>query len=69
LQPFYNTGNASFYLPRLLASYGLAPDGQTITQGVVLNSVLGKVIKPLSKAAYRFGMVVVAPLLRKLGAL
>lgn len=66
--PFFTTGNASYYLPRLLWSYGL---GEPVDTGTALARFprLQRFVRSMSKSAYRIGINTVVPALRKLGSL
>ncbi len=72
LRPYYTTERSPSYLPRLLASYGLAPDGRGLGSsagtGQVRQLVRGA-IRSTARSIYHSGVTTVAPVLRKLGSL
>ncbi len=69
IQPFYQQRTAGYYLPRLLAAYGLGPDGRALAPSATRRSPLRRVARAIAHRLYRFGDSVVAPKLRRLGAL
>lgn len=70
LRPYYTLRRSPVYLPRLLASYGLAADGRPLAAGGAGNvRLLRRVVRSTARTFYRTGAEVVAPALRKLGAL
>lgn len=72
LEPYYTLRRSPAYLPHLLRAYGLAPDGQPLdpdlAHGQVRRLVRGA-IRGTARTMYQSGVAVVAPALRKLGAL
>jgi len=67
LRPFYSLTNASGFLPRLLAGYGVGPDGRPLPSRA--NSVLRKAVRSGARGVYRHGTTVIGPALRRLAAL
>lgn len=72
LQPYYTAGRSPAYLPGLLASYGLGPDG--LATGTLAGSGPGRrlvrtALRSTARTVYRSGTNVVGPALRKLGSL
>ncbi|PFG15868.1 hypothetical protein ATK74_0389 [Propionicimonas paludicola] len=67
LVPFYNLTNASGLLPRLLAGYGVGPDGRPLPARTT--SVLRKAVRSGARGVYRHGTTVIGPALRRLAAL
>jgi len=67
LRPFYSLANASGFLPRLLAGYGIGPDGRPLPSRA--NSVLRKAVRSGARGVYRHGTTVIGPALRRLAAL
>lgn len=67
LRPFYDLANASGFLPRLLAGYGVGPDGRPLPAKTP--SVLRKAVRTGARGVYRHGSTVLAPALRRLAAL
>ena len=68
LRPFYSARNASVMLPGLLAGYGVAPDGRPLVAEEVRPGLIRSFVRKSARAAYRHGVDVVAPTLRKLAA-
>lgn len=72
LEPYYTARRSPAYLPRLLESYGLAPDGRPLAPsdgtGQVRKLVRGA-IRTTARTVYHSGVNTVAPVLRKLGSL
>lgn len=72
LRPYYTAGRSPSYLPRLLATYGLDPDGRRLgsqaASGQVRHLVRGA-IRSTARTIYHSGVTTVAPMLRKLGSL
>ena len=71
VRPYYADGRSPAYLPRLLATYGLEPDGSTHSPtgaGQVGRLVRGT-IRSAARSLYHSGVTTVAPALRKLGSL
>ena len=72
LRPYYTLRRSPAYLPQLLRSYGLAPDGRPLDPGLAHSQVRRLVrgaIRGTARTMYQSGVAVVAPALRKLGAL
>lgn len=67
LRPFYSLDNASGFLPRLLAGYGIGPDGRPLASRTT--SVLRKAVRTGARGVYRHGTTVIGPALRRLAAL
>jgi hypothetical protein len=67
LRPFYRLDNASGFLPRLLAGYGIGPDGRPLASRTT--SVLRKAVRTGARGVYRHGTTVIGPALRRLAAL
>jgi hypothetical protein len=67
LLPFYSLANGSGFLPRLLAGYGVGPDGRPLSARTP--SVLRKAVRSGARGVYRHGTTVVGPALRRLAAL
>lgn len=67
LRPFYSLANAGGFLPRLLAGYGVAPDGRPLPSRTP--SVLRKAVRSGARGVYRHGTTVLGPALRRLAAL
>ena len=71
LRPYYTAERSPSYLPRLLATYGLGPDGHGLPSagtGQVGQLVRGA-IRSTARSIYHSGVTTVAPMLRKLGSL
>lgn len=72
LRPYYTAERSPSYLPRLLATYGLGPDGRALGSpggaGQVRQLVRGA-IRSTARTLYHSGVTTVAPVLRKLGSL
>lgn len=71
LRPYYTAERSPSYLPRLLATYGLGPDGHGLLSagtGQVGQLVRGA-IRSTARSIYHSGVTTVAPMLRKLGSL
>lgn len=72
LRPYYTTSRSPAYLPRLLASYGLAGDGRALgalaARGPA-GRLVRRAVRGTARTIYRSGTHVVAPALRKLGSL
>ncbi|MEN0071401.1 MAG: DUF6716 putative glycosyltransferase [Propionicimonas sp.] len=73
LRPYYTAERSPAYLPGLLASYGLGPDGRAARLGPSGDGqaarMVRKAIRSTARSFYRSGTHVVAPALRKLGSL
>lgn len=72
LQPYYTPRRSPSYLPQLLESYGLAADGHSLQADAGGNQVRRLVrgaIRGTARTMYQSGVSVVAPALRRLGAL
>lgn len=69
LRPYYTHRRSPAHLPRLLASYGLDADGRAAGATTGSRRLLRKVARSTARSLYRTGAEVVAPALRKLGAL
>lgn len=67
LRPYYSLTNASGFLPRLLAGYGVGPDGRPLPARTP--SVLRKAVRSGARGVYRHGTTVLGPALRRLAAL
>lgn len=67
LTPYLTLTRSPYYLPRLLASHGLAPDGTPLADPGA-ESRLRRGIRTVSHLLYRKGANVVAPALRRLGS-
>lgn len=72
IQPYYTARRSPAYLPGLLASYGLDVDGlqagRPLGDGQA-GQLVRRAIRSTARSVYRSGTHVVAPALRKLGAL
>ncbi|MCW5951019.1 MAG: hypothetical protein KIT69_02005 [Propionibacteriaceae bacterium] len=72
LRPYYTAGRSPSYQPRLLATYGLGPDGRELPSSAVAGQVRHLVrgaIRSTARTIYHSGVTTVAPVLRKLGSL
>jgi hypothetical protein len=69
LAPYYTVAKAGYYLPHLLAGYGLTPNGQARFTPRLRRSRISRRIRRGANFAYRYGATRVAPLLRKMGAM
>lgn len=67
LTPFYSLSRSPAYLPPLLASHGLGPDGRRLASASEHNSAR-KLIRSMSQAIYRHSVNVIAPALRRLAS-
>ncbi len=70
-RPYYTLRRSPAYLPALLAGYGLGPDGRPLRSlaGGRRSRLLRSAVRGTARTFYRTGSHVVAPALRKLGAL
>lgn len=70
LRPYYTMARSPAYLSRLLASYGLGPDGRPATawNGSTVR-LARRALRSTARTLYRTGTHVVAPALRKLASL
>lgn len=67
LRPFYSLASAGGFLPRLLAGYGVGPDGRPLPARAP--SVLRNAVRSGARGVYRHGTTVLGPALRRLAAL
>lgn len=69
ITPFYSVATAGAYLPRLLAAYGLGPDGEAVLSSARSRRLVPRLARACAHRLYRVGESTVAPLLRRLGSL
>lgn len=76
LAPYYTPTTAPGYLPRVLARYGLEPDGTPRTgatgaegDGSGVRRAVRNAVREAARGAYRHGVQRVAPVIRRMGEL
>ncbi len=71
LRPYYTAERSPYYLPPLLASYGLGPQGDPALPGGTgrVGRMLRGAVRRTARAIHHSGVTTVAPVLQKLGSL